>query len=341
MSNPSRPNPSALMDLSFSFGKTHILQAAVDLDLFTHIDNGHDTAIELARACGGTTRGTRILANSLVGLRVLEKNGDRYVLTDTARTFLSHNSRAYLGGWVAHMDQLKESWSHLTDTIRTGLPPHQVQDERHGADFFAKFVGSLFVMSKPGADLAAQTVVDNRRGLKILDVGAGSGVWGISFALRDHEAHVTVADFAQVIDVTKRFVAEFGLTGRFDYIPGNFRDTDFGENKYDVAILGHILHSEGEKHSKQLLRKIRRALKPNGQLVIGEFLVDDNRQENELSLLFAVNMLVNTEEGDTFSFKEIGAWLREAGFGDVGKLDAPAPSPLIVAKVAAAKEKAA
>ncbi len=188
---------------------------------------------------------------------------------------------------------------------------------------------------------AAQTIVDNRRGLKILDVGAGSGVWGISFALRDREARVTVADFAQVIEVTKRFVAEFGLTDRFDYLPGNFRETDFGEAKYDVVTLGHILHSEGEKRSKDLLRKIRRALKPNGQLVIGEFLVDESREKNELGLLFAVNMLVNTEEGDTFTFNEISNWLRKEDFGEVGKIDAPSPSPLIVAKVAAAKEIAA
>ncbi len=329
------------MDLSFSFGKTHILQAAVELDLFTHIDNGHDTAIELARACGGTVRGTRILANALVGLEILRKDGDRYVLTDAAKTFLSHNSRAYMGGWITHMDQLKESWSHLANTIRTGLPPRQVQDEAHGAEFFSKFVGSLFVMGRPTADFAAQTIVDNRRGLKILDVGAGSGVWGISFAMRDREAHVTVADFPQVIDVTKRFVAEYGLTDRFDYLPGNFRNTDFGEAKYDVVTLGHILHSEGERHSKALLAKIRRALKPNGQLVIGEFLVDENREKNELGLIFAVNMLVNTEEGDTFSFAEIKNWLREAGFGEVASLDAPSPSPLIIGKVAAAKERAA
>lgn len=341
MASPNKPSPAALMDLSFSFGKTHILQAAVDLNLFTHIDNGQDTPAALARACGGTERGTRIVANALVGLRVLEKNGDHYVLTDAARTFLSRNSRAYMGDWVAHMDQIKESWSHLACVVRTGMPARQVQDEEYGAEFFSKFVGSLFVMGKPGADLAAQTIVDNRRGLRILDVGAGSGVWGISFALRDREAHVTVADFAQVIEVTKRFVAEFGLSDRFDYIPGNFRETEFGENKYDVVTLGHILHSEGERHSKALLRKIRRALKPNGQLVIGEFLVDENRQENELGLLFAVNMLVNTEEGDTFTFNEISEWLREAGFGEVGRLEAPSPSPLIVAQVAAAKERAA
>lgn len=329
------------MDIAFSFGKTQILRAAVDLDLFTHIDNGHETAAELAKAAGATERGVRILANALVGLEVLGKDGDRYTLTEASRTFLSRNSRACMGDWVTHMDQLKESWTHLADVVRTGEPPHKVESEEHGAEFFSKFVGSLFVMGKAGADVAAQSVVGNRRGLRILDVGAGSGVWGISFAQRDPEARVTVADFAQVIEVTKRFVAEFGMNDRFDFLPGNFRDTDLGESKYDVAILGHILHSEGENNSRQLLRKIRRALNEDGQLVIGEFLVDNNRQQNGFGLLFAVNMLVNTEQGDTFTFGEISRWLRDAGFGEVETLDAPAPSPLIIGRVAAAKERAA
>lgn len=329
------------MDLSFSYAKTQILKTAVDLDLFTNIDNGQHTAAELAKAIGATERGVRILANALVGFKVLEKDKDRYFLTDTARTFLSKKSRAYMGDWVSHVEQLREPWDRLTDVVRTGVPARQVQDEKYGAEFFSKFVGSLFVMGKPGADAAAQTIVGDRRGLRILDVGAGSGVWGIAFAQRDPEARVTVADFPQVIEVTKRFVNEFGLTSRFDYLPGSFRETDFGEAKYDVVTLGHIVHSEGEHRAKQLFRKIRRALKPDGQLVIGEFLVDEGRQENEFGLLFAVNMLVNTEDGDTFSMGEIRRWLHEAGFGDVGTIDAPAPSPLIVGKVAAAKEKAA
>ncbi|HYH01437.1 MAG TPA: class I SAM-dependent methyltransferase [Terriglobales bacterium] len=333
-----RPNPGLLMKLSFAFAETQVLQTATELDLFTHIDNGLHTARELAEASHANERGVRILANALVGLKVLDKDGDRFLLTDAAKTFLSKKSSAYLGGWFKQIDEMKAQWRNLNDVVRTGRPATKVEVEEHGAEFFARLVESLYVMGSPGADAGARHVVQGRRGLRVLDIGAGSGVWGIHMAKHDPEARVTVADFAQVIEVTKKFVARNAMTDRFEYLPGNFRETDFGEAKFDIATLGHICHSEGPQHTKELLSKIRRALKPDGQLVIGEFLVDEERKENEFGLLFAVNMLVHTEEGDTFSITELSEWLREAGFGDVEVMEAPAPSPLIIGKVAAARE---
>lgn len=336
-----RPNPALLMHLSFAFAQTQILQSAVELELFTHIDNGRHTAAEMAEAAGATERGIRILANALVGLKALERDGDRYVLTNASKAFLSKNSPTYIGDWVLHISELAEPWKRVTETVKTGHPPRKVETEEHGAEFFPKLVETLYVMGSPGADAAARKVVDGRRGLRVLDIGAGSGVWGIHMAKHDPEARVTVADFAKVIEVTKKFVARNGMTERFDYLPGDFHETQFGEREFDVAVLGHILHSEGPRHTKELFAKIRRALKPDGQLVIGEFLVDEERKENQFGLLFAVNMLVNTQEGDTFTPSELSQWLREAGFGEVEMMDAPAPSPLIIGKVAAEKKKAA
>jgi hypothetical protein len=106
--------------------------------------------------------------------------------------------------------------------------------------------------------------------------------------------------------------------------------TNFGSG-YDIATLGHILHSEGEERSRQLLEKTFRALKPGGTIAIAEWLVNDARTEPVPSLMFAVQMLVNTEKGDTFSFNEIKSWLEDAGFKKVRKLQAPGPSPLILA----------
>ena len=133
-----------------------------------------------------------------------------------------------------------------------------------------------------------------------------------------------------MIPTTKRITKKFGVDDRFSYIKGDVLKADFG-NDYDIATLGHILHTEGEDRSRKLLKKVFGALKPGGTIAIGEWLVKDDRTGPLNGLIFAVNMLVHSERGDTFSFNEIKSWLQEAGFKKVRKLQAPGPSPLILA----------
>jgi ubiquinone/menaquinone biosynthesis C-methylase UbiE len=133
-----------------------------------------------------------------------------------------------------------------------------------------------------------------------------------------------------MIPTTKRITEKFGARDRFDFVEGDLLEANFGSG-YDVATLGHILHSEGEQRGRQLLKKTFRALKSGGTIAIAEWLVNDNRTKPLPSLMFSVQMLVNTETGDTFSFNEIKSWLEDAGFKKVRKLEAPGPSPLILA----------
>ncbi len=153
---------------------------------------------------------------------------------------------------------------------------------------------------------------------------------GIALAQSAKNVTVTAVDWIGVLPATKSSVERFGLTERFSFIAGDLNTADFGTG-CDVATLGHILHSEGETRSRQLLRKTFDALARGGTIAIAEFLVDEDRKGPVGSLLFAANMLVNTDEGDTFSFEEISTWLKEAGFTDMRLLEAPGPSPLVLA----------
>jgi len=163
-----------------------------------------------------------------------------------------------------------------------------------------------------------------------LDLAAGSGIWGIALTQKSPRVRVIALDWAGMIPTTKRFTQKFGVADRFNYVEGDLLEANFG-NGYDLAILGHILHSEGEERSRPLLKKTFRALKVGGTIAIAEWLVNDERTEPVHSLMFAVQMLVNTEKGDTFSFNEIKSWLEDAGFKKVRKLQAPGPSPLVLA----------
>lgn len=324
-------SPLMLMDTAWGFTRTQVLKTGVELDIFTQIEKGHTNSKALAQAIGASERGVRILLNALVGLKVLEKGGAQYQLTEGARLFLSKSSPAYMGEWLLHVNQLMPAWAHLTEVVRSGVPPQKVEGDGDRGEFFSRLVAGLFTMNAPGAQAAAKAIVGQRSALRILDIGAGSGVWGIAFAQQDPLARVTLADYPKVLTIATQFVTERGLANRFEYLAGNFREVDFGREQYDVAILGHICHSEGARNTKTLFQRIRRAMKPGGRLLIAEFLVDEERKVETFPLLFAVNMLVNTEEGDTFTLSELRTWLEEAGFKTVETLAAPAPSPLIVA----------
>lgn len=141
---------------------------------------------------------------------------------------------------------------------------------------------------------------------------------------------MTAVDWAGMIPTTKRITQRFGVRDRFDFIKGDLLKANFGRG-YDVATLGHILHSEGKERSRQLLKKAFRALKSSGTIAIAEWLVNNDRTKPLPSLMFSVQMLVNSEKGDTFSFNGIKNWLEKAGFKKVRKLEAPGPSPLILA----------
>jgi len=166
--------------------------------------------------------------------------------------------------------------------------------------------------------------------IRVLDLGAGSGIWGIALAQKSPRVRVTAVDWAGMIPTTKRITQKFGVGDRINYVEGDMLEANF-DSGYDIATLGHILHSEGEDRSRRLLAKTFRALKSGGTIAIAEWLVNDDRTKPLPSLMFAVQMLVNTEKGDTFSFNEIKNWLEDAGFKKVRKVEAPGPSPLVLA----------
>src|SRR5207253_3610219 len=136
-----------------------------------------------------------------------------------------------------------------------------------------------------------------------LDVAAGSGVWSIGVAQQSPHATVTAVDWPNVLEVTRRFAAQFGLAERFSYIAGDMHTVEFG-NGYHIAILGHILHGESEQRSRDLLKKTFLALAPGGAIAIPEFLVNDDSTGPMMPLIFALNMLVHTEDGDAYSFEQ-------------------------------------
>lgn len=325
--------PERILQFAWGYAPTLAIEAAVRHGVFDLLDSSPRTLAEVVAATGASERGLRGLMNVLVGLEFLARSGDMYTLTPESEAFLVSTKPGFQGGLFRHTSQqLLPKWLTLHESVATGKPARSVNSEEAGAEFFLGFVHDIFPLSYPAAGvLAAHLALGEREGtVHVLDVAAGSGVWSIALAQSAPNVSATAFDWEGVLPATRAMVERFGLAGRYAYLPGDLNTGAFGEG-YDIATLGHILHSEGSTKSQALLKKVFEALKPGGTVVIAEFLVNAERTGPPGSLIFAVNMLVNTEHGDTFSFEEISAWLDAAGFVDVRTLDAPGPAPLILA----------
>ena len=329
-----RVTPERLMELSFAYAPPLIISAGVSNKVFDSLENGAKTSPEVAEKTGASPRALRILMNALVGLDLLKKDRqEKYSLTPESAAFLvSTKLGTHAGFFGTIAPEIISRWLRLSDIVREGRPAVAVNQELEGTEFFTQLVERIIPMSYPPAKKLGDhlKLAKAKNDLRVLDLAAGSGIWGIALAQKSPRVRVTAVDWAGMIPTTKRITKQFGVGDRFKYVEGDILKANFGSG-YDIATLGHILHSEGEERSRDLLKKTFRALKSGGTIAIAEWLVNDDRTKPLPSLMFAVQMLVNTEKGDTFSFNQIKTWLEEAGFKKVRKLEAPGPSPLVLA----------
>ncbi len=331
MTTSAPVTPERIMQFAWGYVPPLVLEAAVRHRVFDVLDGGPKTLAQVQKETGASERGLAAVMHALVGMNFLAKDKQGlFSLMPESSTFLVSTKPGFQGGLLRHgSEQLIPKWLHLNKIVETGRPATSVNLEEAGGDFFQQFVVDIFPLSYPAAQtlsrhLNADAVV------RVLDLAAGSGVWSIALAQGSEKATVTVVDWPEVIPVTRKTVGKFGLAERYSFIPGDLLQVDFGSG-HTVATLGHILHSEGRDRSRELLKKTFQALAAGGTIAIAEFLVNADRTGPLNGLFFAVNMLVNTDSGDTYSFEEISGWLKEAGFVKPRTLDAPGPSPLILA----------
>jgi len=332
-SNPS-VRPDRIMEMVWGYAPPIILGTAIQCKVFDLLDGAPKTVEELAQASGNSVRGLRAILNALVGFQFLSKApDDRYALTPESATYLVSSKPGYLGKF-AEFSGLKmiHTWLPLPEIVRTGRPSSAINQQDDGGSFFQELVEPIFNMSYPATQIAGQAlgIANAKSPLKLLDIGTGSGVWGIGLAQQSPQVTVTAQDLPSVLDVTRKMAARFGLADRFTYLPGDFHSTDFGTG-YNLVTIGHILHMESVAQNRQLLKRTAAALAPKGTVVISEFLVNQDRSGPPMGLIFAVNMLAHTDSGDTFSFEEISGWLKEAGLVNIRKIEPGGPVGLVLA----------
>ena len=321
-----------LQRLSISHFATRILMSGIQIGVFEAIGDGEKTADEIAGLTTSSVRGVRMLLDCLVSFHLLTKSNQRYRLAPISFRYLRKNSPEYM----AHLweeESTLEYWNHLNQVIRSGKPIRKKGSPAEEAASFDALARSLYVVQWKSAQIAAKMFcAPSDVKLNVLDVACGSGVWGIAIAEADPHARIVAHDFAEILEITKNYVTQHHVDEQFTYMAGDLSAIDFGESRFDLAILGNIVHSEGERSSRELFTRIHRSLKNSGRIAIIDILPDNERTGPQSSLIVALAMLLDTEEGDLFTLSEYTAWLTEAGFIGVETADISYHSPMILAR---------
>jgi len=312
-----QPSPQLFFQTINAHQRTEALKAAIELEVFTAIGEGNTTASAIADRCQTAERGMRILCDYLTIMGMLTKNDDQYALTLDSATFLDQRSPAYLGGTIGFFctPELLEGFRRMTEAVRRGGTAID-NDGTIGPDnpIWVKFARAMAPMMAMPAQLIPKLVDPNPdRKLKILDIAAGHGLFGIAFAKNNPQAEIHALDWKAVLEVAKENAQQAGVANRYQTIEGSAFDVEFGSG-YDLVLITNFLHHFDPPTNETLLRKIYAALGDGGRAVTLEFVPNDDRVTPVESAGFSIVMLAGTPSGDAYTFAELEKMFANAGF---------------------------
>lgn len=332
MIDTNHPNADYLLQLSCGYWKSHVLFTAVEFDLFTTLNKGRLTAKEISQTIQANERATGMLLNALVSLDLLVKQEAYYTNTILSDRYLIKGNPYYLGDFIHHFHNMMDTWSMLRETIETGNPvflkdlpeevdPHDLRD----------FITAMHNMASVKADELCSKI-DLKEAKTLLDIAGGPGTYAIALAMANPGLHAVVFDLEHTIRLTREFIAAAKIEDRVTTLTGNCLEDAFGEKVYDVILVSNLLHIYNPANNARILKKCWNALKDCGNVVIHEFVLDETKTRPQFSALFSLNMLLGTQEGASYSEAEYRAWLANAGFDDIQKIDLKSNSTLILGK---------
>ncbi len=327
-SSPKTGSPAAILDTIYAFRPARVLLTAFEMDVFSAIAGGAGTSVEIAELIHANVRATDRLLNALCAMGFLRKRGTSFRNTPLTARSLVRGKPGYLAG-IGHSLGLWDTWSTLTEAVRAGtsVARRRPTNDR-GPDWLEYFIAAMHMRARQQAPVIAG-LIDLRGVTRMLDVGGGSGAFAMSFARRKKQLTSTVFDLPNVVPLTQQYVAQEGLTDRVTTMAGDYTADTLGKG-YDLVFLSAIIHSNGTAANRQLIRKAADALNPGGRVVILDHVMNKDRTEPLAGALFALNMLVGTAEGDTYTLDEVRGWMHEAGLARVGITPTPFGATLVV-----------
>jgi len=292
-----------------------IFHTAAELNLFTLLEQTPMSAGEVAAKISGNARALAVLLDALTAMGLLEKRGQLYRCENEISRMLSERSQETILPMVLHMASLWKRWSRLTDIAKGGGVTDDEFNFVRDTEELRAFIGAMHSIGAPMAQRIAEAVSPGTS-RSLLDVGGGSGTYTIAFLRAVPNLRATLFDLPEVIEMARERLRKEDLLDRVSLVAGSYYLQEFPEG-HDLALISAIIHSNSLEENLELYRKVFRALKPGGRILIRDHVMNPDRSWPRDGAVFAINMLVGTAGGGTYTFEEIEAGLRQAGFGRI------------------------
>lgn len=319
--------PEIISNIAFSFMESRILLTAFELDIFSVIGSKSKTSAEVAKTIKADERAVDRLLNALCALKLVKKEKNKYFNSTSASDYLDKNKPGYMSG-LMHSVHMWKSWSTLTDAVRKGGTVGEKSIGKRGDKWLSDFIEAMDWRAVRQAKEVI-SLIDLSNVSRILDVGGGSGAYSIEFVKAKESLHATVFDLPEVLPFTKKYLKKQNLEGKIDVIPGDYNVDSFGKG-FDLVFLSAIIHINSPLENIKLLERSVKALKPGGRVVVQDFIMDKDRTNPVFGTIFALNMIVATESGDTYTESEICGWMQKVGLKDIDKKDTKFGAALLI-----------
>lgn len=316
-----------LVEKADGFREAIVFLTAVKMELFTVLFEEHMTAEDIAQKLDLDLRATRVFLNSLSSMNFLKKQKDIYKNSYYSNQYLVKGKNYYVGELLKNIFDQIPLWLKLEDVLKTGKPVVSVKSKRT----LEERINYVMGMSQFGLFSAYRMLdlLDFEGVKKMLDIGSGAGTYSITFCKHHEDLQCTVIDLPEIIEIANNFVKEFCAEDRVKTIPGDFFTVDFG-NDYDLVLISNVFHYYGLDEDNVLLNKAYNALNKGGRIIIKDYLLDESKTSPQRLTMFSIGMIVRTEHGECYTFREIEPLLEKAGFRDLDYLEISPQSKMIV-----------
>jgi (2Fe-2S) ferredoxin/precorrin-6B methylase 2 len=319
--------PDDLNETLRGYQESRVLLTAIELDIFTAVSGGA-AAAQVAQRIATDARATEVLLNALTSMGLLTKENGVFRNTPTTARYLAEGSKDNARLGLMHIAHIWHRWATLTDCVRAGTSVSRQERVERGEEWTQAFIAAMHRIAAERAPLVVEAV--GTEGVeRLLDVGGGSAAYSIAFAKANEKLHATVLDLPTVLPIAQGHIKQAGLTARVETRAGDLRHDRLGTG-FNLVLVSAICHMLSPAENQDLVRRCFGALAPQGRLVIQDFILESDKAAPKHAALFALNMLVGTEAGSTYSGEEYTTWMQAAGFQHVRQIRLPGLSSLMV-----------